>query len=196
MTIGASAEHAERVLRGARRRGDRFIEVGFRIQFPARYMLADRPDDGVRDVDDALASWTLPEAVEPISNQFYWAWRSRVMLALYAGRVDADAEWHRRRIPSHRREPALASAGRTAGRLDLGRCMVGRAGCRGTAARRLRPRPPRPGAPAHKMVAASPLPARAGSLQSFRAAIAHSRATTTRRSPRCALRCRCSRRTT
>ena len=89
----ASAEHAERVLRGARRRGDRFIEVGFRIQFPARYMLADRPDDGVRDVDDAIASWTLPEAVEPIPTSSTGAWRSRVMLALYAGRVEADAEW-------------------------------------------------------------------------------------------------------
>lgn len=35
----------------------------------------------------------MPDAVEPVSNQFYWGWRSRVMLALYAGRVDADAEW-------------------------------------------------------------------------------------------------------
>jgi hypothetical protein len=169
----ASADHTERVLRGARRRGDRFIEVGFRIQFPARYMLADRPADGVRDVDDALASWTLPEAVEPVSNQFYWGWRSRVALALYAGRIEANAEWIEAgygriaasllwQVPAVRLDVSIWAGAASVVRAAEARRRGGSVREHLAQARRHM-----------KLIAASPLPARAGSLQSFHAALAH-----------------------
>lgn len=169
-----AADHAESVLRGARRRGDRFMEVGFRVQFPHRYLLDDRADDGVRDVDDALASWPVPEGLEQISNHFYWAWRSRAILALYAGRALAEAdaiEDGRRRIAGSLlwQVPAVRlDVSMWAGACSLARAAelrrTGSSGLHGhinEARRRL------------KVVAAAPLPARTGTVHSFRAVIAH-----------------------
>jgi len=94
------ADHIDRVVRGARRRGDRFLEISFRVQFPQGYLLADRVADARADVDDALASWVTPEGVDPISNQLFWAVKARTIIALYAGRAEAeavelDADWAR-----------------------------------------------------------------------------------------------------
>ncbi|HEU4665253.1 MAG TPA: hypothetical protein VFS55_14590, partial [Dokdonella sp.] len=169
-----AADHAERVQRGARRRGDRFIEVGFRVQFPQRYMLDHCAEDGIRDVDDALASWPAADGVEQISNPFYWGWRSRTMLALYTGRAEADAEYieeGRRRIEHSLlwRVPAIRlDVSVWAGAWSLTRAAEARrAGTSavrthlGEARRRL------------AVIAASPLPARVSSIHSFRAVIAH-----------------------
>lgn len=169
-----AADYAEGVLRGARRRGDRFMEVGFRVQFPQRYMLDDQAADGIQDVDDALASWPVPEGLEQISNHFYWAWRSRMNLALYMGRALADAEV----IDDARRKIERSLLWQVpAVRLDVsiwaGACSLARAAevkRKGgselkthiaEARRRL------------KIIAASPLPAKTGSVHSFRAVIAH-----------------------
>lgn len=170
----AAADHAERVLRGARRRGDRFIEVGFRVQFPQHYLLDDRAEDGIRDVDDAFASWPAPDALEPISNQFYWAWRSRTMFALYTGRAEADAEYiedgRRRiersllwRVPAVRLDVAV-----WAGAWSLARAAEARRA--GSSAMREHIRQARRRV---AVIAASPLPARVSSQHSFRAVIAH-----------------------
>jgi serine/threonine protein kinase len=168
----AAADFAETVLRGARRRGDRFMEVGFRVQFPHAYLLDDRPADGVLDVDDALASWPVPEGLEQISNHFYWAWRSRAILSLYMGRAVADAatmDDARKRIersllwqvPAVRLDVSI-----WAGASSLARAaeMKGTAAMRGHIAEARR---------SLKLVAASPLPAAKGSVHSFRAVIAH-----------------------
>ncbi len=169
-----AADHAEQVLRGARRRGDRFIEVGFRVQFPQQYLLDDRPDDGVRDVEDAHASWPMPADIEPISNQFYWAWRARTMLALYAGRAEADAAvidegWRRIARSLLWKVPAV--------RLDVSIWAGALSLARGAEARRTRSGELRrhiADARRHlRTVAASPLPCRASSVSSFRAVIAH-----------------------
>lgn len=167
-----AADFAETVLRGARRRGDRFMEVGFRVQFPHRYLLEDHAADGVRDVDDALASWPVPEGLEQISNHFYWAWRSRAILALYAGRALADMaamDEARKRIERSLlwQVPAV--------RLDVsiwaGACSLARAAeTKGTAAMRAHIADARRSL---KIIAASPLPAAKGSVQSFRAVLAH-----------------------
>ena len=165
-----AADFADSVLRGARRRGDRFMEVGFRVQFPQRYLLEDRADEGRRDVDDALASWPLPEGLEQISNHFYWAWRSRAILALYAGRSMAEAnelEEQRRRIEKSLlwQVPAVRLDVSTwAGACALARAAEDKANTRAhlaEARRRL------------KIVTASPLPAAKGLVHSFRAVIAH-----------------------
>ena len=170
----AAADHAERVLRVARRRGDRFIEVGFRVQFPQRYLLDDCPDDGVRDVNDAFASWQVPGELEPITNAFYWTWRTRVMFSLYAGRIEADADvieegarqiqagllWH---IPVVRFDVAVWS-----GACSLTRAAEAKRSGRGNVRAHLAAARRR-----MKLVAKSPLPARHGLLASFRAVIAH-----------------------
>jgi hypothetical protein len=169
----ATADHAARVLRGARRRGDRFIEVGFRVQFPQQYVLDDRPLDGIADVDDALASWPVAEPLEPISNPFYWGWRSRVLLTLYAQRGEADAPWvepERRRIERSLlwKVPAV--------RLDVSIWAGMWSLARAAAEQRANPS----AAKAHladvhrrlKVIAASPLPAHGGPLLSFRAMLA------------------------
>lgn len=168
-----AADHAETVLRGARRRGDRFMEVGFRVQFPHRFLLDDHAEEGVRDVNDALASWPVSEGLEQVSNHYYWAWRARAILALYAGRALADAAamdeaWKRIERSLLWQVPAV--------RLDVsiwaGACNLARAAevrrkngdiraYLAEAKRRL------------KLVGASPLPARTGSVHSFRAVIAH-----------------------
>jgi serine/threonine protein kinase len=169
----ASANHAESVVRAARRRGDRYLEIGFRLQFPWRHFLDDRPDDGVRDVDDALASWAMPHDLEPISNMFYWGWRARAMLAIYSDRCEADAAWL---DDGYQRIVASLLWQVPAARLDVsiwaGAASVARAAEARRSGRRVRE---------HlaairqrmKTIAASPLPARAGSLASFRAAVAH-----------------------
>jgi hypothetical protein len=169
-----TADHADRVLRSARRRGDRFIEVGFRVQFPQRYMLDDRPGEGMRDVDDALASWPVPDDLEQISNQFYWAWRGRTMLAIYSGRALADAAalddgWRRIAHSLLWKVPAV--------RLDVsvwaGACSLARA----AEVRRTDPAQLRThiaDARRHlRTIAVNPLPAHASSAQLFRAVIAH-----------------------
>jgi hypothetical protein len=170
----AAAEHAADVLRGARRRGDRFIEVGFRCQFPHQYLLGDRPDDGIRDVDDALASWPVADVLEQISNTYYWGWRSRVMLALYADRAEADAAWiedGRRRIehsllwkvPAVRLDVSI-----WAGAWSLARAASVREHDRSALREHLAEVRRR-----MRVIAASPLPARTGPLLSFHASIAH-----------------------
>ncbi len=170
-----AADHAERVLRAARRRGDRFIEVGFRAQFPQRYLLDDNPEDGIRDVDDAIASWPVPDDLDPIGNPFYWGWRTRTMLSLYADRADADADVILdgcRRLegsllwlaPVVRLDVAMWS-----GAWALARAAEAKRNGNGSELR------------AHlayarrraKLIAASPFPARAGILHGFRAVLAH-----------------------
>ncbi|HEY5920102.1 MAG TPA: AAA family ATPase [Kofleriaceae bacterium] len=169
----AAADHAERVLRDARRRGDRFLEVGFRTQFPHRYVLEDHADEGVRDLEDALRSWPVPAELEPISNQFYWAWRSRTMLALYAGRAEADAamlEQGLRRIergllwkvPAVRLDVSIWSGAWSAARAAEAKRSGAKAREHIAEARRCL-----------KIIAASPLPARLPSVHSFAAVIAH-----------------------
>jgi eukaryotic-like serine/threonine-protein kinase len=168
----AAADYTETVLRGARRRGDRFMEVGFRTQFPQRYLLEDRADDGVRDVDDALASWPVPEGLEQISNHFYWAWRSRAILALYADRALADAavidEGRRRiersllwQVPAVRLDVSLWAGACSLARAAEVRATGGSRSHIADARKRL------------KVIVASPLPAGTGSVHSFRAVIAH-----------------------
>ncbi|HEY5949155.1 MAG TPA: hypothetical protein VIV40_26865 [Kofleriaceae bacterium] len=170
----AAAEHAERVVRGARRRGDRFQEVGFRAQYPHRYLLDDRAEDGIRDLNDALTHWRMPDGLDEVSNVFYWAWRSRAQLAMYSGRAEADAAqleegWRRieRSLLFH--VPAIRlDAATWAGAWSIARA----AEVRGTNAEAFR---------AHmaearrcvKLVAPSRLPVLAGTLHAFRAIIAH-----------------------
>jgi eukaryotic-like serine/threonine-protein kinase len=169
-----AADHAARVLRGARRRGDRFIEVGFRVQFPHQYLLEDQPLDGIKDVDDALASWPVPDGLEQISNPFYWAWRSRVMLALYAGQSDTDAAWveeGRRRIERSLlwKVPAI--------RLDVSMTAGMWSVARAVAEQRTNPSIARTHvADVHrrvKVIAASQLPAHRGLVASFHAVLAY-----------------------
>jgi tetratricopeptide (TPR) repeat protein len=171
---GVAADHADRVLRSARRRGNRFVEVGFRVQFPQRYLLDDRPDEGVRDVDDALASWPVSDDIEPISNQFYWAWRARVMFALYTGRAEADAAW----IDDGWRRIAHSLVWRVpAVRLDVSMWAGAWSLARGAEQKRTGGSELRKhiAAARHHLraVTASPLPARATPVYSFRAVIAH-----------------------
>lgn len=169
---GDAADHADTVLRGARRRGDRFMEVGFRVQFPQRYLLDDRASDGMRDVDEALASWSVPEGLEQISNHFYWAWRSRTILSLYAGRGLADAATIDDGLKRIERSflwqvPAV--------RLDVsiwaGACSLARAAevSDGSEKKRHIAEARRRA----KVVDTSSLPAAKGSAHSFRAVIAH-----------------------
>jgi eukaryotic-like serine/threonine-protein kinase len=169
-----AADHADRVLRDARRRGDRFIEVGFRVQFPQRFLLDDQPDEGVRDVDDALASWVVPDGLEQVSNQFYWAWRSRTWLAIYAGRSEADsafveAGWRRIarsllwKVPAVRIDVSIWAAAWTLARAAEAKRTGGSERRKHLANVRR-----------HLIaIAASPLPAKAPWLVATRAVIAH-----------------------
>src|SRR5262249_15828032 len=78
--------------------GNRFMEVGLRTFFGPLCMYDDAPDEGERDVRDALASW-LPGSTT-FGNPNYWALKSLSWLALYRGDVESraaelDAEWRR-----------------------------------------------------------------------------------------------------
>ena len=170
----AAADHAERVLRGARRRGDRFIDVAFRVQFPFRHLLDDRAEEGVLDVDEALASWPVPDGLEQISNQFYWAWRSRAMLAMYAQRTEADAPWlDEGRLRMERSLLWKVPAVRLDVSLWAGSCSLTRA----AEARRAGGSGVREHLAAARrrlaVIDASPFPARVGTGLAFRAILAH-----------------------
>jgi CheY-like chemotaxis protein len=82
--------HVDGAIRSAQRTGNRFREVGFRCQFPQRFLIDDRPDDARADVDDAFAAWQVPAGLDSIGNPFFFATKSRTIIAMYRGTHDED----------------------------------------------------------------------------------------------------------
>jgi hypothetical protein len=87
----AQRRHVLRVVREARRDGNRFLEVTFRVQFPSVHLLVDEVDEAAADLEDAFASWSLPEGVDPHGNQYFWTVKSRTLIATYRGDLARDA---------------------------------------------------------------------------------------------------------
>ncbi len=86
-------------IRAARRSGNRFSELTFRVRFMGPALLwHDRPDQAWDDVSEALAQWRVER--EEFGNQRLWALWSLTQIAAYAGDTEkrADqllAEWKR-----------------------------------------------------------------------------------------------------
>ena len=89
--IAQLRRHTERVVAGARRAGNRFLEVTFRIQFPAIHLLDDDVDTAAADLEDAYAAWPVPAGLDVQGNQFFWAVKTRAVLACYRGELERDA---------------------------------------------------------------------------------------------------------
>jgi hypothetical protein len=82
---------------GARRAGNRFLEVSLRVRFAMVHLFEDRAADALADLDDALASWATREG-DTFGNQRMWALWSRTRIALYerkatARRAALEEEW-------------------------------------------------------------------------------------------------------
>jgi serine/threonine protein kinase/tetratricopeptide (TPR) repeat protein len=78
---GEMAHRATAQIALAKRKGDLFQDVTFRVRFAMRHVIADRADVGRADVLDALASW-LP-GTDTFGNQRAWGLWSRIRIALY-----------------------------------------------------------------------------------------------------------------
>ena len=78
---GEMAERATAQIQLAKRKGDLFQDVTFRVRFAMRHLIADRADVARADVVDALASW-LP-GTDTFGNQRAWGLWSRIRTALY-----------------------------------------------------------------------------------------------------------------
>ncbi|MFN0252668.1 MAG: serine/threonine-protein kinase PknK [Kofleriaceae bacterium] len=78
---GEMAERATAQIQLAKRKGDLFQDVTFRVRFAMRHLIADRADTARADVLDALASW-LP-GKDSFGNQRAWGLWSRIRIALY-----------------------------------------------------------------------------------------------------------------
>jgi hypothetical protein len=74
-------------IRDARRKGNLYQEVTFRVRFVWQHLRVDAPDEALRDIDDALASW-VPES-KVFGNQRLWALLSRSRAIVYRGDVEA-----------------------------------------------------------------------------------------------------------
>jgi hypothetical protein len=79
---GEMAERATAQIQLAKRKGDLFQDVTFRVRFAMRHVIADRADTARADVLDALASW-LP-GKDTFGNQRAWGLWSRIRIALYS----------------------------------------------------------------------------------------------------------------
>lgn len=95
---GETAERATAQIQLAKRKGDLFQDVTFRVRFAMRHVIADRADTARADVLDALASW-LP-GTDTFGNQRAWGLWSRIRIALYSGsfasmEAELGAECHR-----------------------------------------------------------------------------------------------------
>jgi serine/threonine protein kinase len=88
--LGRLRTHVDEVIGSAQRTGNRFREIGFRCQFPQRFLIDDRADDARADVDDAIASWQVPTGLDPVGNPFFFATKSRTIIALHRGAHDED----------------------------------------------------------------------------------------------------------
>jgi serine/threonine protein kinase len=88
--LGRLRAHVDEVVRSAQRTGNRFRELGFRCQFPQRFLIDDRVDDARADVDDAIAGWQVPPGLDPVGNPFFFATKSRTIIALHRGAHDED----------------------------------------------------------------------------------------------------------
>jgi len=77
--------------RAAKRSGNRFSELTFRVRFMGPYHLwNDEPDKAWEDVSEALAQWRAER--EDFGNQRLWGLWSLTQIAVYQGETDARAE--------------------------------------------------------------------------------------------------------
>jgi hypothetical protein len=129
--VASAREHVDGLLAATRAARNRFLEIALRLLSPFRYLVLDRPDEALADLEDAFASWSA--SLGRISHQHYWRLAARMSISLYRGlgaaeRDALDAEWRRMyqaplgRIGMYRLEMA-----RTRALFAIGRAVDGRA---------------------------------------------------------------------
>jgi hypothetical protein len=96
--VASAREHVERLLAAARASRNRFLEIALRLLSPFRYLVLDRPEEALADLEDAFASWSA--SLGRISHQHYWRLAARMSISLYRGlggaeRDALDDEWQR-----------------------------------------------------------------------------------------------------
>jgi eukaryotic-like serine/threonine-protein kinase len=96
--IEQERREVEPLVRGAARAGNRFLEVSLRVFHHLPFMAADEPEEGQRDIADAIGSWL---DVDAFSLPHCWTVLSQRSLRLYAGRLVEEpaerADWRRLR---------------------------------------------------------------------------------------------------
>jgi hypothetical protein len=96
--ITAVRREVDLLVRDATRAGNRFMEVSLRVFHHLPYQAADRPEEGRREVQQAIASWLDEDAFQ---LPHCWALISLRSLALYAGWTEEQPEvlagWRRLR---------------------------------------------------------------------------------------------------
>ncbi len=101
-------------IRSAHRIGNRFVEISHRTFFGLVHLIGDRPGEALDDLADAVASWQPVDS--ELTNPFFFALKSRSLVAMYQRSPDADptlaTDWARLlgsllfRIPMIRTETA------------------------------------------------------------------------------------------
>jgi hypothetical protein len=104
--------HTVAAARIAQRTGNRFREIAFRCQFPQKHLMSDATTTAIADIDDALASWHVPDGFDPVAMPMHYATKARTIIALYRDVHDEDeallgGAWERIQRSLLTRVPAL-----------------------------------------------------------------------------------------